>query len=106
MVDAADRTSFAEARDELWTFLSFAPDLMDHPVLLVMSNKQDLEDAASDEELIKVLELNRLNSKFSQTQWKIQPTCALTGEGLEASLEWLTRTIKDNRRKTVKTTYM
>ncbi len=107
MVDAADRQSFQEARDELWTFLSFAPDLMEHPVLLVLANKQDLDDAATEEELIKALDLKKLNSKvMSNTQWRIQSTCAISGEGLDPAMEWLTKTIKENRRKTVQTTYI
>ena len=40
VVDSADRHSFTEARDELWKFLSFAPDLMEHPVILILANKQ------------------------------------------------------------------
>ena len=55
VIDSADRLSFQEARDELWSFLKFAPDEMDHPVLLIMANKQDLENSATKEELKKVL---------------------------------------------------
>ena len=55
VIDSADRLSFQEARDELWSFLKFAPDEMDHPVLLIMANKQDLENSATNEELKKVL---------------------------------------------------
>ena len=76
---------------------------MDHAVLLILANKQDLNGAASLEELKKVLDLSRLSPT---TQLKIQSTSGLTGSGLLASLDWLTRTIKENRRKTVIATYL
>ena len=76
---------------------------MDHAVLLILANKQDLKGAASLEELKKVLDLSHLSPT---TQFKIQSTSGLTGSGLSASLDWLTRTIKENRRKTVIATYL
>jgi signal recognition particle receptor subunit beta len=104
VVDSADRNSFQEARNELWTFLSFAPDMMEHTVLLILANKQDLHDAASVDELHKVLNLKDLSRISAQVH--VEPTCAVSGNGLQAALEWLTRTIKENRRKTVTTTYL
>ena len=74
-----------------------------NPNLYYLANTKDLNGAASLEELKKVLELNRLSPT---TQFKIQATSGLTGSGLLASLDWLTRTIKENRRKTVTATYL
>ena len=76
---------------------------MDYAVILVLANKQDPNGAVNNEELEKVLELNRLSPT---TQLKIQATSGLTGNGLSASLDWLTKTIKENRRKTVIATYL
>ena len=103
VVDSADQNSLPEAKQELWNFLSFAPDLMDHAVLLVMANKQDLKGALSPEDLIKYLGLPNLPPT---TQYKLQPTCGVSGSGLAASLDWLTKTIKENRRKNVTETYL
>ena len=44
VVDSADKESFHEAHQELWNFLSFAPDLMDHAVILILANKQGTID--------------------------------------------------------------
>ena len=76
---------------------------MDYAVILILANKQDLNGAVNLEELEKVLELNRLSPT---TQFKIQATSGLTGNGLSASLDWLTRTIKENRRNPVIATYL
>lgn len=103
VVDSADRDSFADARAELWTFLEFTLDLMEHPLLLVLANKQDLPNAVRVSQLVKVLGLNKLPKS---TQWHIQPTCAQQGTGLPEALGWLAVSIKENRRKTVTTTYL
>ena len=103
VVDAADKASLPEAKEELWKFLGFAPDFMDHAVLLVMANKQDVAGAAHPEDLIKYLSLGVLPRT---TQYKVQATSGLDGRGLAASLDWLSRTIKENRRKSVTETYL
>ena len=103
VVDAADRNSFQEAREELWSFLKFAPDEMTHPVLMVLANKQDMKNAATTQEIEKVLDLKKLPNTV---QYEVMPTCAETGNGLITSLDWLTRTIKENRSKNVTATYL
>ncbi|KHJ77136.1 hypothetical protein OESDEN_23244 [Oesophagostomum dentatum] len=52
---------------------------------LVFANKQDLPNAITCAELIKVLELH----ENSGQQWHIQPSNAATGEGIAEGLEWL-----------------
>lgn len=103
VVDSADKRSFSEARNELWNYLSFAPDQMEHSVLLILANKQDVNEAVSEDELSKVLDLKRLPPS---AQVKIQATCGVSGNGLLPALDWLTKTIKENRRKNVTTTYL
>ena len=53
--------------------------------------------------ILNQMELNNLPKSFA---YKIQATCAVTGNGLNASLEWLTPTIKENRRAHVTATYL
>ncbi|KHJ85818.1 hypothetical protein OESDEN_14447 [Oesophagostomum dentatum] len=52
---------------------------------LVFANKQDLPNAINCAELIKVLELH----ENSGQQWHVQPSNAVTGEGIAEGLEWL-----------------
>ena len=101
-------------------------------VLLIMANKQDVKGAATTQEIETILGpkltlqnsvnglkkgakndsekikyicfVSELKNLPSTITYKIQGTCAVTGNGLNASLEWLTRTIKENRRTTVKAT--
>eukprot|EP00484_Ammonia_sp_Unknown_P025010 CAMPEP_0197042150 /NCGR_PEP_ID=MMETSP1384-20130603/18581_1 /TAXON_ID=29189 /ORGANISM="Ammonia sp." /LENGTH=195 /DNA_ID=CAMNT_0042473203 /DNA_START=90 /DNA_END=674 /DNA_ORIENTATION=- len=62
--------------------------LMDHElddaVLLVLANKQDLPDAMSVDEIAERLSLSSIKNR----QWKIQATCAKSGEGLYEGLDW------------------
>ena len=62
-----------------------------------------MENAASTEEIIKFLNLKKLPKTV---QYEIQETCAVTGKGLITSLQWLTRTIKENRNKNFTATYL
>lgn len=99
VIDSADTESFYEARQELWKVLSFAPDA----ILLILANKQDLKGAANIKELHKIFDLEKLPKT---TQFLMQETCGLNGNGLESALSWLSKTIKEKRRKTVTATYL
>ncbi|KAK6754679.1 hypothetical protein RB195_013581 [Necator americanus] len=83
VVDSADRDRMEEARCELQA-LSDDPELRDAK-FLVFANKQDLPNAMTSAEVIKALELHN----FRNRQWYVQPSNAVTGEGLVEGLEWL-----------------
>ena len=85
VVDSCDKDErMEEARLELHRIMR-TPDNNGVP-LLVIANKQDLPSAKSENEIEKCLGL----SEFNQDQlWHIEPACAVTGEGLESSLEAL-----------------
>ena len=53
--------------------------------LVIMANKVDLPNAMDINEVTEKLGLNELKDR----QWFIQSTCALTGDGLYESLDWL-----------------
>ncbi|MGV9171480.1 MAG: ADP-ribosylation factor-like protein [Promethearchaeia archaeon] len=72
MVDAADTTRFDEAKKELWKFSS----IFEEKPLIVMANKQDLEDISSIPEIIKALDLHELPS------FEILPISCKTGFGI------------------------
>ena len=62
--------------------------------LLVLANKQDLQNAWSTEAMEEALGLQDLAS----TLWHIEPSCSVTGEGLDTGLEHLQTLIKKRRK--------
>ncbi|ROT64073.1 ADP-ribosylation factor [Penaeus vannamei] len=54
--------------------------------LLVVANKQDISKALSVQQLSEGLDLRRLDRP-----WHVQPTCAITSEGVYEALDWLAR---------------
>ena len=57
--------------------------------LLIFANKQDLPGAKSVSEMTELLKLHSIRGR----NWHIQPTCAVTKEGVYEGLEWLTRSL-------------
>ena len=80
-----------------------AADELRDAVLLVFANKQDLPNAMSVNEVSKRLGLNQIKNR----KWKIQTTCATSGDGLYKGLDWLSYTLnKKKRRKYLRRKYM
>lgn len=61
--------------------------------LLVFANKQDLEGALSEEEIVKGLGLG-VEEDLGTRQWRVQGACAREGHGLWEGLNWLVRACK------------
>jgi len=61
--------------------------------LLIFANKQDLSSSLSEEEIIDRLELNKITDR----KWHLQPTCAVTGEGIFEGLTWLSKKVKKSK---------
>ena len=76
VVDSNDRERTSDSREELHHLLT-NPELQ-HALLLVLANKQDLPHALSASELTDRLSLNGLRER----QWHIQASCVTSGEGL------------------------
>ena len=53
--------------------------------ILVLANKQDLQDAMTVEELTTSLALHSIRNH----DWHIQACCALTGAGLLEGINWI-----------------
>jgi len=95
VVDSNDRErlapgeySYETCRDALHMLL--AEEQLHGLPLLVFANKQDLPNALSTEEIATALGLPQLRSR----RWRIQGTCAVTGEGLYEGLDWLSSVIQ------------
>ncbi len=54
--------------------------------LLILANKQDLCDWISDEDVVRKLQLGKLEEG---RPWRVQRCCAVKGEGLAEGLAWL-----------------
>ena len=83
----------APAREELHSML-IDNELSNKP-LLILANKQDLPHAMSVDEISDRLGLNIIKDR----QWKVQATCATTGEGLYDGLDWLSSALTKRRKK-------
>lgn len=77
--------NFEETEEELQ--FRFKDDKLSAAPLLVLANKQDLPGALSTNELVKTLQLDLIKHR----PWHIQPTCATSGQGLHAGLDWLVK---------------
>lgn len=63
---------------------------MKDALLLVFANKQDLPGAMKPDELSRRLKLDEIARDHI---WKVEPSCATTGEGIFEGLVWHTRSI-------------
>jgi ADP-ribosylation factor protein 1 len=85
-VDSRDRERISDAAQEI-ARLAQEDELINVP-FLILANKQDLPNTMSLAEITDKLSLHNLSNR----NWYIQGCCALTGDGLEDGLEWLTTT--------------
>lgn len=82
VVDSCDKERLEEAKIEL-TKLLRNPENVGLP-FVILANKQDLPGSLDSSEIGKLLSLHEL--PVSQL-WHIQPTCGVTGEGLDEAVE-------------------
>eukprot|EP00730_Choanoeca_flexa_P007918 TRINITY_DN12414_c0_g1_i1.p1 TRINITY_DN12414_c0_g1~~TRINITY_DN12414_c0_g1_i1.p1 ORF type:complete len:183 (+),score=48.40 TRINITY_DN12414_c0_g1_i1:338-886(+) len=92
VVDSADAERMEEARGELQNMLQ--DESLRGAHLLVYANKQDAPGAQKIDTVVDKLGLRDIRDR----EWYIQSTCALRGEGLYEGLDWLSRTLKTNKR--------
>ena len=88
VVDCADWNRLDQAKEELHRIVTNWE--MRHVIILIFANKQDLPDAIGPTELQERLDLTHLRGRT----WYIQPTCAITGDGLYEGLTWLAHNFK------------
>eukprot|EP01080_Neovahlkampfia_damariscottae_P004847 gene4847-8432_t len=86
-VDSSDRERLKEAKEELKRMLD--DPLLSEACLLILANKQDLENCLSSKDIETEFELNDINQKFY-----IQPCCAINGEGIYDGLTWLAKNVE------------
>ncbi len=89
VIDSNDKDRLDIARKELYTMLHDNDHKLDNVALLIYANKQDLPDALSFSEIEDELDLKSIKDR----EWFIQPSCAMTKEGLYDGFEWLSTVI-------------
>lgn len=82
VIDSSDYERYEEAKETLHGVLN--SELRDVPVL-IYANKQDLGGSSK-----AIAEKLGLDTKRG-LKWKVQGTCAITGDGLYDGLEWLSK---------------
>ncbi|XP_065908753.1 ADP-ribosylation factor-like protein 6 [Dysidea avara] len=92
VIDSSDKLRMVVAKGELDLLLGHESikDQKNIPILF-LANKMDLRDAASAIEVSTVLELSKIKDK----SYFICSTNALTGEGLQEGVQWLSSQIQE-----------
>jgi len=85
VVDCNDHERFNETKDQ-FNYLLPEEDLKNKPIL-VFANKQDLNNAASPNEIVELLNLNEITDR----KWKIQGSSGINNIGLSEGFEWLAK---------------
>ncbi|KAH7148014.1 ADP-ribosylation factor family-domain-containing protein [Fusarium sp. MPI-SDFR-AT-0072] len=94
VIDSTDREALQEARVELVGLLK--EEMLERQPFLVLANKQDDPKAMSVAKLTEYLDIQQYLEEASKC--RVQPTSALTGEGLAAGLEWVRNALKEHRK--------
>jgi len=92
VVDSADPDRLGEARDELHKMC--ADDALRHACVLVLANKQDAHNALAADKVGEAMQMNSIRKQ----KWFLQPCSAVTGSGLYEGLDWMQRTLREQRR--------
>ena len=91
VVDSNDRDRIEDAAEELKKML--AEEELKDCAVLVMANKQDLNDVLSPIDIADKMEMKELKDR----KWLVQGTSATTAQGLKDGLDWLAETLLKNK---------
>ncbi|KAF5459090.1 hypothetical protein F2P56_023077, partial [Juglans regia] len=87
VIDSTDRARISIMKEELFRLLGHED--LQHSIILIFANKQDLKDAMTLAEITDCLSLHSIKNH----NWHIQACCALTGDGLYDGLGWITQRV-------------
>ena len=83
VIDSNDFENFEESKNQFYLLLK--NEALKNAVLLIFANKQDLTTSKKISDLIQIYDFDNIKDHI----WHIQPCSALTGEGLEIGIKWL-----------------
>ncbi|XP_028413730.1 ADP-ribosylation factor-like protein 6 [Dendronephthya gigantea] len=90
VIDSSDKIRVVVSKDELDLLIKH-PDISSRRVpILFFANKMDLRDSLSSVKVSNLMKLEEIKDK----PWHICASNALTGEGLNEGVEWLTDQLK------------
>ena len=89
VIDSNDRDRIDEAKSELTRIIQDRE--MKDALLLVFANKQDVAGCMKPKEVSDALNLSAVAKDHT---WKVEPSCATTGEGIFEGLAWLSSHVK------------
>ncbi|XP_057653807.1 ADP-ribosylation factor-like protein 6 isoform X1 [Diorhabda carinulata] len=91
VIDSSDRLRLVVVKEELDLLLQH-PDICNKKIpILFFANKMDSKEALSSVKIAAGLGLDKIMNK----PWHISSSNALTGEGLQDGVEWLTQQIRE-----------
>eukprot|EP00127_Corallochytrium_limacisporum_P000548 Clim_evm4s18 gene=Clim_evmTU4s18 len=93
VVDSADRKRIPESWDIFSTVIT-SQALAKAPIL-VLANKQDLDNAMDVAEMVTVFEIDQQD--LGDRHWKLVPSSATSGDGVKSAVDWMVTMIKRNR---------
>lgn len=91
VIDSSDRLRLVVVKDELDLLLQHPDISCKRLPILFFANKMDCKDALSSVKIAAALGLDKIMDK----PWHICASNALSGEGLQEGVEWLTQQIRD-----------
>ncbi|KAH3758618.1 ADP-ribosylation factor 6 [Pelomyxa schiedti] len=83
VIDSCDHSRIEEAHKEFMSVIT-APSMV-NAIILVFANKNDQPHALGVEEITNAFSLDKLSHRILH----VQSCSALTGDGIEAGMEWL-----------------
>ena len=91
VVDSYDKERIENSAEELNHMLE--EEVLKNCPLLVLANKQDLNEAMSPKEVAGKLGLDEIKDR----KWVVQGTDALTGQGIREGLDWMAEVLLKKR---------
>ncbi|PAA54400.1 hypothetical protein BOX15_Mlig007684g2, partial [Macrostomum lignano] len=91
VIDSSDKLRFVVAKDELEQLLAHDAIRTRGIPFLFYANKMDHKDALSP---VKCTQMLGLKDCLSNKSWNIVPSNAISGEGLQAGIDWLAEEVR------------
>uniref|UniRef100_A0AC35U7Y6 ADP-ribosylation factor-like protein 3 n=1 Tax=Rhabditophanes sp. KR3021 TaxID=114890 RepID=A0AC35U7Y6_9BILA len=88
VIDSSDRKRLEETGLELTDILE--EEKLKNVPILIFANKQDLITSAKASDIASLLQLTSIRDRL----WQIQPSSAITEEGIKEGMDWITKTLK------------
>ena len=97
IIDSSDKTRLQECQETFLNMVISNSNLEDSGIpILMVANKQDREDAMEVSDIKQIF--NKIAEHLDASDSRVLPISALTGEGVQDSLDWLVTRLKRNKK--------